>query len=174
MTILGAIFAGGQARRFRGDKALAEIAGRPLIAHVAERLAMQCDRVAVVGRDWGGLPRIDDAPRPALGPLGALAGALVHAEVNGFAQVLTASCDIPDLPGDLAYRLAPAPAVVLGQPTLGLWEAGRATALLAWLEADRDRAMRGWIAECGARTVALERMPANINTPDDLANYIKT
>lgn len=45
---LGAILAGGAGRRMGGDKALAELGGRPLITHVAAALETAgCDVVAV-------------------------------------------------------------------------------------------------------------------------------
>lgn len=174
MTTLGAIFAGGAARRFGGDKHAAMISNRAMIDHVAERLAGQCDAVVIVGRDWPGLTRVDDAPAPGLGPLGALAGALTYARTAGYDRVLTSGCDLPDLPLDLAARLTPAPAVVAGQPLLGLWPSASADALVAWLSGDGDRAMRSWIARAGARRVALAAHPANINTRADLARYAST
>lgn len=173
MTIIGAIFAGGAARRFGSDKAEAAIDGRAMIEHVAERLAGQCDAVVLVGRRRAGLETVADAPAPGLGPLGALAGALLHARANGHALVLTSGCDLPDLPRDLVARLSPASAVVRGQPLLGLWDSDLGPALVAWLEKGGDRAMRSWIAESGARTVALDAPPSNINTPDDLAAYLR-
>ncbi|HWL46408.1 MAG TPA: molybdenum cofactor guanylyltransferase [Sphingomonadaceae bacterium] len=173
MTILGAIFAGGAARRFGGDKAEAAIDGRAMIEHVAERLGGQCDRVVLVGRWRPGFETVADAPAPGLGPLGALAGALCYAGANGHALVLTSGCDLPDLPRDLAARLAPASAVVLGQPLLGLWDAALAPALVRWLERGGDRAMRSWIAEAGARRVPLDQRPSNINTRDELAAFLR-
>lgn len=174
MTILGAIFAGGAARRFGSDKAAAMLGGQALIEHVAERLSSQCDALVVVGRAWPGLANIADAPAPGLGPLGALAGALVHACQTGHAFVLTSGCDLPDLPRDLARRLAPAPAIVEGQPLLGLWEARQAATLIAWLESGGDRSMRGWIAHIGARRVTLGERLSNINTLADLARLAKS
>jgi len=171
MSIIGAIFAGGAARRFGSDKAAALIKGLPMIDHVAARLAGQCDALIVVGREWPGLISVPDAPRPGLGPLGALAGALAYARAGGFAEVLTSGCDLPDLPTDLAHRLAPGPAVAEGQPLLGLWPAELAPALIAWLEEDGDQAMRSWIAHVGAHRVVLPTKPTNINTPADLERF---
>jgi molybdopterin-guanine dinucleotide biosynthesis protein A len=169
---LGAIFAGGQARRFGSDKASAEIDGVALIDRVAGQLASQVDTLVVVGRDWPGLKKVADIPSPGLGPLGALAGALAFAEAEGFADVLTSGCDLPDLPPDLADRLAPGPAVIAGQPLLGLWPASLAHELRDYLELDGDRAMRSWIAHTSARRVGLDRPLANINSPDDLVAYL--
>lgn len=172
MTILGAIFAGGAARRFGSDKAAAEIGGMAMIDHVAARLAAQCDVVAVVGRDWPGLVRIADLPRPGLGPLGALAGALSYAAAEGHEAVLSSGCDLPDLPLDLRERLSPGPAVVKGQPLLGLWPADLTAPLIAWLEGGGDQAMRSWIAHVGARRVALPEPPSNINTREDWERFV--
>ena len=48
MKTIGGILAGGRGRRMEGiDKPLAELAGRPLIAHVIDRLAAQTDGVIV-------------------------------------------------------------------------------------------------------------------------------
>jgi molybdopterin-guanine dinucleotide biosynthesis protein A len=169
---LGAIFAGGQARRFGSDKAAVEIEGVALIERVARQLRPQVDHMVVVGRDWPGLEKVADTPSPGLGPLGALAGALAFAEAEGFADVLTSGCDLPDLPPDLADRLTPGPAVIAGQPLLGLWPASLAHELRDYLERDGDRAMRSWIAHAGARCVGLDRPLANINSPDDLVAYL--
>lgn len=169
MGRLGAIFAGGVARRFGSDKAAALLDGVALIDHVAARLRRQCDAVVVIGRQWPGLASVGDLPGPGLGPLGALAGALVHAGRAGYAEVLTSGCDLPDLPLDLAARLGAGPAVVAGQPLLGLWPSELAKALLAHVAETADRSMRGWIAASGARSAALEGVIANINTVDDLA-----
>ncbi len=172
MTTLGAIFAGGMARRFGSDKAAAMIDGQPMIAHVAARLRPQCDALVVVGRDWSGLVSVADRPRAGLGPLGALAGALSYARDEGYDLVLTSGCDLPDLPLDLPALLAPAPAVVQGQPLLGLWRSADADALVAWLEGGGDQAMRGWAANIGARRVLLDQATSNINTPEDMAAFL--
>lgn len=171
VRILGAIFAGGAARRFGSDKAVAPIDGKPMIEHVAARLAGQCDRVVVVGREWPDLVFVPDAPRPSLGPLGALAGAMTYALSEGYEAVLTSGCDLPDLPTDLLERLQPGPAVVAGQPLLGLWPSELAPRLIDWLEHDGDRAMRSWIAEAHARHVTLPIEPTNINSVTDWERY---
>jgi molybdopterin-guanine dinucleotide biosynthesis protein A len=171
LEVVGAIFAGGQARRFGSDKAVALLDGRPLIAHVADRLAAQCACVVVVGRAWPGLPSVADLPTPGLGPLGALAGALAWAQDQGFGAVLTSGCDLPDLPLDLLARLSPAPAMVRDQPLLGLWPSALNGPLIQHLRKGRDRSVRRWAAVVGARSVPLEIAPTNINTAADLAAY---
>lgn len=171
MKLLGAILAGGASRRFGRDKALAPIDGRPMLAHVAERLGVQCDALVVIGRDWPKLERVDDLPAPGLGPLGGLAGALAYAERNGFDAVLTSGCDLPRLPADLRDRLGKPNALVRGQPTIGLWKAGLATKLTDYLEIATDRSVRAWALTVDARWVAIEEAIPNINTPADLAAF---
>jgi molybdopterin-guanine dinucleotide biosynthesis protein A len=168
MSRLGAIFAGGQASRFGSDAVDQCDAVQHRCALVAALLRPQCDALVVIGRTWHGLTTAHDLPRAGLGPLGALAGALAAAREGGHATVLTSGCDLPNLPVDLGTRLSPGPAVVAGQPLLGLWPVELLEALLAHMEGD-DRSMRGWIVATAARRVPFAGAIANINTPDDLA-----
>lgn len=173
MKVLGVILAGGMARRFGSDKALAEIDGRPMLDHVADRLRPQCAALIVAGRDWPGLDRIDDRPALGLGPLGGLAGALAFASAHGFDSVLSVGCDLPGLPLDLRARLGSPNAVLHGQPTIGLWEAALAEPLATWLASAEEHSIRAWAIASGARYVAAEGEIANVNTPDDLAAFIR-
>lgn len=167
--VLGAILAGGQSSRFGSDKALALHDGVALIDHVAAALVGQSDTLAVVGREYGGFPAIDDRPSPGLGPLGAIAGALHWARCNGFAAVLSAPCDALRLPDDLAARLSgDGPAFVPAMPVIGWWPSALADDLENWLRADQSRAVRHWAAAIDARPVALATMPLNVNSPADL------
>lgn len=173
--VLGAVLAGGQSRRFGSDKALAAFEERPMIEHVADTLSAQVDEIVVVGRTYGAMTSVADLPAPGLGPLGALAGALVWAQRHGFAAVLSAPCDAPLLPKDLAARLAgDGAAYVVGLPVLGWWPSALADDLCGWLAADRPRAVRHWAAAIDARAVVLDTLPVNVNTPDDLANLRRT
>lgn len=126
---------------------------------------MQVSALAVVGRDWEGLPRIDDWPRLDMGPLGGLAGALNMAERDGWHAVLSAPCDMPHLPASLAHALDPAPAIVAGHPIVGCWPASMAPMLRDWLVIQNDRSMAGWVRRSGARLVDLGVWP-DINTPE--------
>jgi molybdopterin-guanine dinucleotide biosynthesis protein A len=168
---LGAVLAGGQSRRFGSDKAVAMVDGVAMLDRVARALARECEAVIVIGRDWPGLVRVEDRPRPGLGPLGGLAGALAYAREAGFDAVLTSGCDLPALPDGLIAMLAPADALFADQPTIGLWRADHAAALERWLEETDRRSFRAWADHVGARRVAFERPIANINTPADLAAF---
>ena len=171
MRLLGAVLAGGRSRRFGSDKALARIAGRPMLALVAERLGAQTDDIVVAGRDWPGLARVEDVPATGLGPLGGIAGALAHARDHDFDAVLTTSCDLPALPRDLVALLGAPDARLHRQPTIGLWRAGHADGLRRYLESDAPRSVRSWADAIGAGVIAFDEELANINTPADLDTY---
>jgi molybdopterin-guanine dinucleotide biosynthesis protein A len=169
--LLGAIIAGGVARRFGSDKAAALLQGRALLDHVAEALRHQVDHLVVVGRDWPGLERVDDVPTSRLGPLGGICGALSYATEHGYDAVLTAGCDTLPLPPELAISLGTGPAVLQGQHLIGVWPATLRQNLHAHLLGQLDHAVRGWIAASGARVVDAKQPFANLNTPQDLARY---
>lgn len=168
--ILGAILAGGRSSRFGSDKALAQLRGTTLLDQVAASLAPQVDALAVVGREHAEMTSIADVPRPGLGPLGALAGALRYAADHGFAVVLSVPCDAPVLPADLRRILAGDGAAYLRDlPVIGWWAATLAAPLAQWLADNRPRAVWRWAATIDARAIAVDRLPPNINTPADLA-----
>lgn len=163
MKTLGAVLAGGRSSRFGSDKALAMLDGRTLLDHAAAALGPHCDAVVVVGRG-----EIADWPRPDMGPLGGIAGALIHAANAGFDQVLTAPVDCVRLPDDLRARLEPAPAFLETQPVIGLWPVGSISDLRAILEDRSDHAVRAYARRIGARAVASDFVPPNVNSLADL------
>jgi molybdopterin-guanine dinucleotide biosynthesis protein A len=168
-VILGAILAGGQARRFGSDKAQALYEGARLIDRVADALAAQCAAVVVCGREEPGFACIPDWPEAGLGPLGGLAAALRHAEASGFAHVLSAGVDVPDLPHDLAATLSgEGAAIVESQPVVGLWPAAAASALADFI-AGGGRSLYRFADHVGARRIDLPAALMNVNRPEDLA-----
>jgi molybdenum cofactor guanylyltransferase len=172
VRVLGAILAGGQSRRFGSDKAEALLNGRPLIAHVAEALRRDCATLVVCGRYHATLPGLEDRPRPGLGPLGGLCAALAYGRDAGFDAVLSAPCDVPDLPADLLSRLSgQAPAYLADLPVIGLWPCALAERLESHLELQEDRSMRAWARAASAAPVAFARPLANINSPAALRAY---
>lgn len=168
MRLLGAVLAGGMSSRFGSDKAMAVLDGGRLLDRVCAALALQCNAVCVVGRD-----AVQDWPRPGLGPLGGLAGALRHARDEGFGEVLTSAVDIPDLPSDLAGQLDPGPAFVADQPVVGRWRTADLPLLETILQGAGKRSMNAFARACSARPVALRAPLANINTPEDLAHFAR-
>ncbi len=167
--LLGAILAGGQARRFGSDKAQALYEGARLIDRVAAALAAQCGSVVVCGREEPGFVCIPDWPEAGLGPLGGLIAALRHAQPRGFTHVLCAGVDVPDLPHDLAATLAgEGAAIVESQPVVGLWPVAAFPALEAFL-AEGGRSLYRFADHIGARRIDLPAALMNVNRPEDLA-----
>ncbi len=108
--VTGIVLAGGQGRRMGGvDKGLQPLHGRPMVAHVLERLAPQVDDVLINANQnldayrAFGRPVVPDAIGGFAGPLAGL-----HAGLGAATRplALTVPCDSPFLPADLAARLA--------------------------------------------------------------------
>jgi molybdopterin-guanine dinucleotide biosynthesis protein A len=111
-NITGVILAGGRGSRLGGvDKGLVPLHGRPLIEHVIDALRPQVDALLISAnrnRDIYtsyGYPVIADVMGDYDGPL---AGMLSAMRAAGSAYILTAPCDAPSIPADLARRLAEA------------------------------------------------------------------
>jgi len=167
-ALLGAILAGGQARRFGSDKAQALYQGARLIDRVAAALAAQCEAVVVCGREEPGFVCLPDWPETGLGPLGGLAAALRHAGQRGCSGVLSAGVDVPDLPFDLAALLAgDGAAIVESQPVVGLWPVSVGPMLEGFL-AGGGRSLYRFADHAGARRVDLAAPLMNVNRPEDL------
>ncbi|WP_295137980.1 molybdenum cofactor guanylyltransferase MobA [uncultured Reyranella sp.] len=150
-AVVGVVLAGGEGRRMGPGalKPLRLLAGRPMVAHVVDRLRPQVMDLVIVANDPApefralGVPVIADPPDiqemarregRRLGPLaGILAGmewALAHHPHSGW--ILTAPADVPFLPLDLTVRLCglmhvPEPDVLMvrhgkrREHTLAIW-----------------------------------------------------
>ena len=168
MKLLGALLAGGQARRFGSDKAYARYEGQRLIDLVGRALAAQCAGVVVCGREESGFECLADRPGADLGPLGGINAALHYASANGFDAVLSAACDIPNLPHDLSQSLSgEGAAIVQSQPVVGLWPAKLAEPLDEFI-AGGGRKLFDFADSVGARLVRFDPPLMNINRPEDL------
>ena len=163
MKTLGAVLAGGRSSRFGSDKALAMLDGRTLLDHASAALGPHCDAMIVVGRG-----EIGDWPRADMGPLGGIAGALIHAAERGYDQLLTAPVDCVRLPVDLRALLEPAPAFLDTQPVIGLWPVESIDDLQVLLEDGSDLAVRAFARRIGARVIASDFVPPNVNSIADL------
>lgn len=169
MKPLGAILAGGQARRFGSDKALAQWQGRRLVDHVAVALAPHCAEVILCGSGReGGVP---DRPAAGRGPLGGLNAALHAAAARGHSHVLVAPCDTPMLPASLLAHLAAQQdsCFLASLPVLGLWASALAPMCDAYLAGEGRSSMRAWASHAGARAIDWPEAIPNINSCDDLA-----
>lgn len=162
---LGVVLAGGQGRRFGADKTLAPLAGRPVIAHVIERLRAQGLAVAINANGlaaryaFAECPVFDDGDHAGQGPLAGLLAAMAYAQRSGHDAILTASGDAPFLPPDLLTRLADAgaPAVAMSggclHPIIGLWPVALHAALRDMLEQEGIRRASTFAERVGARPV---------------------
>ncbi len=107
--ITGVVLAGGQGSRMGGvDKGLQPFRGKPMVAHVLERLAPQVDEVLLNANrnveDYGrfGFRVIADEIEGFAGPLAGFERGLARAS---HPLVVTVPCDSPFLPLDLVARL---------------------------------------------------------------------
>ncbi|NYF80291.1 molybdenum cofactor guanylyltransferase [Granulicella arctica] len=78
--VSGYVLAGGKSSRMGRDKALLELAGRPLVQHAAEKLRLVCADVHILSGNeqlaaFG--PLVADV-HPGCGPLGGIEAALLH------------------------------------------------------------------------------------------------
>ena len=167
--ILGAVLAGGMSTRFGSDKALARLDGRTLLERAVETLGQFCAKVVIVGRTEGPAPCVADSPRPGMGPLGGVAGALNFARDHDFASVLTVPVDAVGLPADLVSLLSPASAYLEKQPVIGHWNTDVASIAERILQSEGRHSMIAFAEAANARGVHCASTPANINTPADLA-----
>jgi molybdopterin-guanine dinucleotide biosynthesis protein A len=135
---------------------------------VGAALAVQCDALVLCGRVEEGFACLPDRPGPDLGPLAGLNAALHHAVEQGFDTVLSAGCDVPNLPATLAQSLGgEGPAIVDDQPIVGLWPSQLAVQLDNFLS-DGSRALYGFAESVKARRVTIEPPLMNVNRPEDL------
>jgi molybdopterin-guanine dinucleotide biosynthesis protein A len=193
MSALGVILAGGLARRMGGgDKALVELAGRPLLAHAIERLAPQVDRIVINANgdparlDSFRLPVVADSVEGFAGPLAGVLTGLEWAAANApeCAWVASVAVDAPFFPADLVARfvaaveaegadMACAASNGRAHPVFGLWPVRLAGDLRRALVEQDVRKVDAWTARY---SLAEAVFPApvvdpflNINRPEDLA-----
>lgn len=122
-TVLGAILAGGQGRRFGSNKALATAFGKPLIEHAIDSISATAPDLVVCGRNWPGYVSLADRPSAGMGPLAGLAAALHHARVRGISWVLSLACDTPFVEPEILDELVRRgqPRFLADHPVIGLW-----------------------------------------------------
>lgn len=185
--VTGVILAGGMGRRMGGvDKGLQLLDGRPLVCHVAERLAPQVDELLINANRsqaeyaaLGYTVLADEIPDFA-GPLAGLHAALSAATT---AWVVTVPCDSPYLPRDLVNRLQAslqasaaglAVARVEGRlhPVFCLCRTSLSGTLAAYLS-QGGRRVAEWCTDMGAVLVDFDDQPQafrNFNTLQDLTD----
>ena len=182
------VIAGGRSVRFGGEKATAELAGKPLLAWAVQRLQGSCSAVAVNTRPGTqtealarseGWPVLYDTPGDAAGPLSGVRVGLEWAQGLGARLLAVSPCDAPLLPDDLFTRLmsiagnGPAMAETSEgrQPLCALWPVTALAAVTAALAGGAHPPTWQVLESIGAKRV---RFPdaeafANLNTREDLA-----
>ncbi len=184
--ITGVILAGGRSRRMGGtDKGLIELAGWPMVAHVATRLRPQVDEL-VINANRNAAAYAEHADRIVAdtleGFLGPLAGVLAGMSAAHGDRVVTAPCDSPFVPPDLVGRLctgAEANRAEIAvahdgerqQPVFLLAATALGPALAEWLHGG-GRKIDAWFAGHRVANVDFSDCPEaflNINTAEDRA-----
>lgn len=190
-TITGIVLAGGLGRRMGADgggtdKGLRGFRGRPMAAHVLERLAPQVGMLAINANrnleTWRrfGVPVFPDEVEGFAGPLAGLHAAMAQATTP---WLVTAPCDSPFLPADLVERLAHALARADAQlavartadqpqPVFVLVDRSLRAHLEAFLASGRRR-IDAWYAPLRVVEVTFDDEAAfrNINTADELERW---
>ena len=186
MRIFGVILAGGESRRMGSDKALVLLAGRPLVAHVLDRIGPQVDQVLISANGDParfavfGCMVIPDAA--SQGPLSGILAALTHAAAMGATHLVSTPVDTPFLPGDLVPQLllaaegspeglALARTVDGDHPATALWPVALAPALAEFLAGGGAKVTRFTDAHHAAHADFPDaRAFLNLNTPKDVAD----
>lgn len=191
--VAAVLLAGGRARRMGGsDKCLLPLGGRPILAHIIERVRPQASALVLNANGEltrfaaFGLPVVPDAIEGFAGPLAGVLTGMIWARTNapGAAWLVSIATDTPFVPRDLVARLEDAAtregrplacAASGGQshPVIGLWSLALEGHLRAALVEEGVRKIDAFTARHGIATVDFPTTPIdpffNVNTPDDLA-----
>ncbi len=193
LTAAGIVLAGGLARRMGGgDKGLLELAGRPILDHVVERLKPQVRAIALNANGdparfarWD-LPVAADVLPGNPGPLvGVLTGMdWTVANLPGLDWIVTVPTDAPFLPRDLVARLlaaveaegadmACATSGGRRHPVVGLWPVALRTDLRKAMLFEEMRKVDAWTGRHKVADVDFATDPVdpffNANAPEDMA-----
>ena len=187
-SVVGVVIAGGRSLRFGGEKAVACLAGRPLLMWAVMRLQGSCAAVAVNARPGTeaealaraeGLPVLYDASGDAAGPLAGVKAGLAWAKEQGASALAVSPCDVPLLPDDLFTRLiqaagsGPAMAETADghQPLCAVWPVCALARLTEVLAGTAHPATWSVLESINAKRVHFTTPEAfaNINTRADLA-----
>jgi molybdopterin-guanine dinucleotide biosynthesis protein A len=184
MGVTAVVLAGGEGRRMGGaDKGLVEVAGRPLVAWVLERIAPQVDDILISAnrsvQDYEayGHPVLGDDLEGFHGPLAGIQRALRETRHE---LLLVVPCDVPLLPESLVEKLKQAMATTRSDiamacvednchPTVALMRTSVAQSLDDYLAAGR-RKVGAWEESLNYVKVDFDDAVAftNANTPEDV------
>lgn len=186
--ITAVVLAGGLGRRMSADgrginKAMVQISGQPMIAHVIERIRTQVNSILINADpqqpDWSmfGLPIIADQIADRPGPLAGIHAALSCVDTP---WLLSVPCDTPRLPHDLVARLARAQAqsgadrvsvrcAAQRHPVIALVHRSLAAELEAFVRTG-GRRIESWLSQGQWAEAEFEDETefVNVNTADEL------
>lgn len=189
-----AILAGGRARRFGGrDKSRLIVEGRPIIVRQVEILQLVASELFVVGF---GPERFADLSLPVYDDLiagaGVLGGIYTALEVAQRETVITVACDLPFLDAGLLARLVELASDSHdgawirtprgAEPLIACYHRAARKRIRSLIEAGRlkvaDVGAVLDIAEIDLKEVARygspARLLANVNTPNDYVEYLRS
>jgi molybdopterin-guanine dinucleotide biosynthesis protein A len=190
--VCGIILAGGLARRMGGgDKPLKTIAGKPILAHVIERLAPQCAQLVLNANGdparfaQFGLPVVPDNVPDFAGPLAGILAGLDWAALNApdCKHAVSVAADTPFIPRDLVSRLESARQVQScdiavatsggrTHPVIALWPIALRAALRRALVQEGERKIDRFSARYRVADVSWPNIPHdpffNVNELSDL------
>jgi len=195
--VTGVVIAGGRSSRMADrEKALLDLAGRPMLAHVIERLRPQVGRMIInANADPArlaafALPVISDRLEDHPGPLAGLQAGLDWArrETPDARFIASVAADTPFIPDDLVSRLLAAMAETRAScaiaasggastPIVGVWSVALADELAEALRHGVRavhrfvEAQRSAVVDFPPVEIGGERVDPffNVNTPEDLA-----
>ena len=187
--ITGLVLAGGRAQRMGGvDKGLLDLGGKPMIAHIVERLRPQVRTIIInANRNQNEYKRwsdtvIKDSIGEFDGPLAGVASGLEVADTN---LILTVPCDSPLIAENLASRmhsqlvLDNADIAVASdgdrlQPVFMLLQRSLLSSIVEFLQAG-ERKIDKWFAQHGVTEVDFSDRPEtflNVNTPEEKDEFV--
>lgn len=192
--ITGLILAGGRAQRMGGnDKGLISFRNKPLIEFAIQSLQAQVGQILInANRNITkyasyGYSVLMDETSDFSGPLAGFAIGLKHCKTP---YLLTAPCDSPLLPHDLAHRLAvklesegldlvyastqEADGTIWAQPVFCLMRSNLGEQLKTFMDSDKLKIDR-WFKELNSGTVIFDNVQAfvNVNTLEELLTLEK-
>lgn len=152
-AVLACVLAGGQSRRMGGgDKPLIDLAGKPMLAHILDRLSAQARRIVLNANgaperfNRFGLPVVADPVGEYAGPLAGILAGLTYARTQApdVQYVVSVAGDTPFFPKSLVSGFLNAvpfgqPVIALASshdklhPVFGLWPVALADDLHDWL-----------------------------------------
>jgi molybdopterin-guanine dinucleotide biosynthesis protein A len=194
--VAGILLAGGKSSRMGGgDKCLRPLGGRPILAHIIERLKPQVSELVINANGemarfaCFGLPVVSDSIAGYAGPLAGVHAGLEWIKANrpDIAYGVTVATDTPFFPPDLVQRFLAArakpPGLLVAQseggvhPVVGLWPVALADEIARSLKRGQHK-VGAFTEQHGAVEVSFPPVEIggkeidpffNINRPEDLA-----